>query len=134
MARFNVARPAIAAGAAWMLAGSAALAAAGADLAPIQPGLDYHSFANIEQFRITRIELNLRVDFVNKVLFGVVALQVKRLDPNATQLVLDTRDLDIRDVSEKPSNVMGALSTSETTWVSGPFMWTRRIRSWEAPW
>jgi leukotriene-A4 hydrolase len=121
MARFNVARPAIAAGAAWMLAGSAALAAAGADLAPIQPGLDYHSFANIEQFRITRIELNLRVDFVNKVLFGVVALQVKRLDPNATQLVLDTRDLDIRDVSEKPSNVMGALSTSETTWVSRPF-------------
>ena len=48
MARFNVMRPAIAAGAAWMLAGSAAFAAAGADLAPIQPGLDYHSFANIE--------------------------------------------------------------------------------------
>ena len=121
MARFNVARPAIAAGTAWMLAGSAALAAAGADLAPIQPGLDYHSFANIEQFRVTRLELNLRVDFMNKVLFGVVALQVKRLDPNATQLVLDTRGLDIRDVSEKPSNVMGALSKSETTWVSRPF-------------
>ena len=73
------------------------------------------------QFRVTRLELNLRVDFTNKVLFGVVALQVKRLDPNATQLVLDTRDLDIRDVSEKPTNVMGALSKSETTWVSRPF-------------
>jgi leukotriene-A4 hydrolase len=121
MARFNVLRPAIAAGAAWVLTGSAAFAAAGADLAPIQPGLDYHSFANIEQFRVTRLELNLRVDFMNKVLFGVVALQVKRLDPDATQLVLDTRDLDIRDVSEKPSNVMGALSKSETTWVSRPF-------------
>ena len=125
MMRSSVARPAIAAGALWLLTGSAATAgapaAAGSDLAPIQTGLDYHSFANIEQFRVTRIELDLRVDFPNKVLFGAVALQVKRLDPNATQLVLDTRDLDIREVSEKPSNVLGALSKSETTWVSRPF-------------
>jgi aminopeptidase N len=120
MMRSSVARPAIAAGAIWLLSGSAA-SAAGSDLAPIQSGLDYHSFANIDQFRVTRIELNLRVDFVNKVLFGAVALQVKRLDPSATQLVLDSRDLDIRDVSEKPSSVIGALSKSETTWVSRPF-------------
>ena len=26
------------------------------------PGLDYHSFANIEQFRVTHLELDLRVD------------------------------------------------------------------------
>jgi aminopeptidase N len=121
MMRPRVARPAIAAGAALTLMGSAALAAAGADLAPIQSGLDYHSFANVEQFRVTHIELNLRVDFANKVLFGVVALEIKRLDPTATQLVLDTRDLDIRDVTEKPSSVIGALSKSETTWVSRPF-------------
>jgi aminopeptidase N len=144
--RSRVARPALIAGAIGMLAGMAATASAAAtsgpaaaatstaatpaavatpvtssDLAPIQSGLDYHSFANIDQFRVTRVELNLRVDFVNKVLFGAVALQVKRLDPNATQLVLDSRDLDIRDVSEKPSSVIGALSKSETTWVSRPF-------------
>jgi aminopeptidase N len=95
--------------------------AAAPDLEPLQPGLDYHSFANIEQFRVTRVELNLRVDFRNKVLFGAATLEVKRLDPRATQLVLDTRDLDIRDVNEKPSNVLGALSKSETTWVSRPF-------------
>jgi leukotriene-A4 hydrolase len=95
--------------------------AAAADLEPIQPSLDYHSFANIEQFRVTRVELNLRVDFHNKVLFGAAALEIKRLDPRATQLVLDTRDLDIRDVSERPSNVLGALSKTETTWVSRPF-------------
>jgi len=108
--------------AAWVFvcAGSA-FAAAGADLAPIQTGLDYHSFANVEQFRVTHVELNLRVDFVNKVLFGEAALEIKRLDPRATELVLDTRDLDIRDVSEKPTNVLGALSKSETTWVSRPF-------------
>jgi leukotriene-A4 hydrolase len=95
--------------------------AAAVDLEPMQPSLDYHSFANVEQFRVTRVELNLRVDFRNKVLFGVAALEVKRLDPRATQLVLDTRDLDIRDVSERASNVLGALSKTETTWVSRPF-------------
>src|ERR1700679_1491027 len=74
--------------------------AAAADFEPIQPSLDYHSFANVEQFRVTRVELNLRVDFFNKVLFGAAALEVKRLDPRATELVLDTRDLAIRDGSE----------------------------------
>lgn len=121
MMRPRVARPAFATGAALTLMGSVALAASGTDLAPIQSGLDYHSFANTEQFRVTHLELNLRVDFINKVLFGVVALEIKRLDPAATQLVLDTRDLDIRDVTEKPSSVIGALSKSETPWVSRPF-------------
>jgi leukotriene-A4 hydrolase len=97
------------------------LSAARPDLAPLQSGLDYHSFANIEQFRVTHIELALRVDFHNKVLLGEAALEVKRLDPNATELVLDTHGLDIRDVSEKPTSVIGALAKSETTWVSRPF-------------
>ncbi len=120
--RSTVAQRAFTAGAAVMaLAASAAAAAAGPDLAPLQPGLDYHSFANVEQFRVTHVALNLRADFTNKVLFGVVALEIKRLDPNATQLVLDTRDLDVRDVSEKATHVLGALSKSETTWVSRPF-------------
>jgi leukotriene-A4 hydrolase len=97
------------------------LSAARPDLAPLQSGLDYHSFANIEQFRVTHIELALRVDFHNKVLFGEAALEVKRLDPNATELVLDTHGLDIREVSERPTSVIGALAKSETTWVSRPF-------------
>jgi aminopeptidase N len=109
----------------WPRAAVAAIACSSrvvaADLEPIQPSLDYHSFANVEQFRVMRVELNLRVDFHNKVLFGAAALEVKRLDPRATQLVLDTRDLDIRDVTERPSNVLGALSKTETTWVSRPF-------------
>jgi aminopeptidase N len=100
---------------------SRTLSAVRPDLAPLQSGLDYHSFANIEQFRVTHIELALRVDFHNKVLFGEAALEVKRLDPNATELVLDTHGLDIRDVSEKPTSVIGALAKSETTWVSRPY-------------
>ena len=97
------------------------LSAARPDLAPLQSGLDYHSFANIEQFRVTHIDLDLRVDFHNKVLFGEAALAVKRLDPNATELVLDTQGLDIREVSERPTSVIGALAKTETTWVSRPF-------------
>ena len=102
-------------------AAGAEAAAAATDLAPLQPGLDYHSFANVEQFRVTHLELNLRVDFTNKVLFGSVALEIKRLDPRATDLVLDTRELDVRDVEEKAANVLGATAKSQTTWVSRPF-------------
>ena len=82
-------------GVAGILLVCAAGVAAAADLNPIQSGLDYHSFANTEQFRVTHLELNLRVDFTNQVLIGVVALEIKRLDPTATELVLDTRDLDV---------------------------------------
>ena len=101
-------------------------AAAAAELAPIQSGLDYHSFANVEQFRVTRLELDLRVDPYFKTLRGVVGLQIKRLDPNATELVLDTRDLNVSDVTVKAQDVLGATSKSETTWVSRPFHFQKK--------
>jgi aminopeptidase N len=92
-----------------------------ADLAPIQPGLDYHSFANVDAFRITRLELDIRVDFANKQLHCVVGMAVKRLDPNATDLILDTRDLNVTDVMQKAQGVLGAMSKDETTWVNRPY-------------
>jgi leukotriene-A4 hydrolase len=108
-----------------MLAGSAH-AATTADLEPIQSGLDYHSFANIEQFRVTRLELDLRVDSGARVLRGVVGLSVKRLDPGATQLILDTRELTVTEVTEKAQGVLGAMSKTETTWVGRPFHFERK--------
>jgi len=108
-----------------LLAGSAA-AAAPPGLAPIQSGLDYHSFANIEQFRVTRLDLDLHVDFGARVLRGRVGLSVKRLDPGATQLILDSRDLTVTEVTEKAQGVLGALSATETTWVSRPFHFERK--------
>jgi leukotriene-A4 hydrolase len=98
-----------------------AVPAAGADLSPIEPGLDYHSFANVDQFRVTHIELDLRVDLEGKAISGVVALEIKRLDPRATQLVLDTKDLMINDVSQKSMDVLGATAKDQTIWVSRPF-------------
>jgi leukotriene-A4 hydrolase len=108
-----------------MLAGSAH-AATPADLAPIQSGLDYHSFANVEQFRVTHLELDLRVDSDARVLRGVVGLLVKRLDPGATQLILDTRDLTVTEVTEKAQGVLGATSKTETTWVGRPYHFERK--------
>ena len=111
------------------LAGSSLVATAAAqtgtlpasDLAPIQSGLDYHSFANIEQFRVTHLELDLRVDSTAKVLRGVVGLQIKRLNPGATELILDTRDINVAEVTQKAQDVLGATSKSETTWISRPY-------------
>jgi leukotriene-A4 hydrolase len=110
------------------LAGSvvAAGTAPAADLAPMQPGLDYHSFANVEQFRVTRLELDLRVDSFFKVVRGVVGLHIKRLDPNATELILDSRDLNVSDVTEKAQDVLGATSKGETTWVNRPYHFEKK--------
>jgi leukotriene-A4 hydrolase len=96
-------------------------AAPGADLTPIDAGLDYHSYANVDQFRVTHVELDLRVDLAGKVISGIVALEFKRLDPRSTQLVLDTKDLMINDVSQKATDVLGATAKNQTIWVSRPF-------------
>jgi len=98
-----------------------ALRAHGADPAPIEPGFDYHSFSNIDQFRVTHLELDLRVDLEGKTITGISALEFKRLDPRATQLVLDTKGLQVNDVSQKATDVLGATSKSQTIWVSRPF-------------
>ena len=103
------------------LAAAVAAAALGADTSPIEPGFDYHSFANVDQFRVTHVELDLRIDLEGKVISGVAALEFKRLDPRATQLVLDTKDLMVNDVSQKATDVLGATAKNQTIWVSRPF-------------
>src|SRR5271170_2105854 len=86
---------------------AAALPASGADLTPLDPGNDYHSYANVDQFLLRRVEIDVRVDLDNKDISGEVGLEFKRLDPRATQLVLDTKDLTIIGVSQKATDVLG---------------------------
>src|SRR5258708_29271232 len=95
--------------------------AASAVLSPIEPGLDYHSYANVDQFRVTHLELDLRVDLEGKEISGVVSLELHRVDPRATQLVLDTKDLMINDVRQKTTDVLGATAKNQTICVSRPF-------------
>ncbi|WP_346838623.1 M1 family metallopeptidase [Microbulbifer sp. SAOS-129_SWC] len=68
-----------------------------ADKAP-KPGVDYHSFANTDDYRVKHLDLDLNVDFSRKVLSGEARLQFKRLTKKNPPLVLDTRDLKIESV------------------------------------
>jgi leukotriene-A4 hydrolase len=104
-----------------LLLACAGTAASAADSSRVEPGFDYHSFANVDQFRVTHLELDLRVDLDFKTISGVVQLDLKRLDPRATQLVLDTKDLMIHNVNQKATDVLGATAKNQTMWVSRPF-------------
>ena len=82
---------------------------------------DSDSFATVDQFRVTHIALDLSVDFPSRVLRGSGGLEIKRLDPRAEQLVLDTRGLIIGEVSQLSTDIVGQTSKSEPIWVSRPF-------------
>ena len=73
------------------------------ELPPIEPGQDYHSFANVDQIRTRHLDLVLDVDFDRQVIDGEVTHHLERPDPTATTLVLDTRDLTIESVVAAPS-------------------------------
>ena len=62
-------------------------------------GTDPHSFAEYERVRIRHMSLDLEADMDRRVLSGHVLLDLERPDDTHRRLVLDTRDLDIQDVS-----------------------------------
>jgi aminopeptidase N len=66
---------------------------------PITLPRDVHSFARPEVARVTHVDLDLRADFTGQRLTGTAALDVQAA-PNATEIVLDTRDLTIRQVTD----------------------------------
>lgn len=80
----------------WLLAGCASLDEPAAP--PIEAGRDYHSYADPQVARTEHIDLDLQVDFAQRVLSGRATLTVA-LARGARDLVLDTRDLDIRAVA-----------------------------------
>jgi aminopeptidase N len=66
--------------------------------------LDVHSYANTHQFRVEHIALDLTVDFEQRRLIGEALLHFQRLDEAARTLVLDSRDLEIREVALIPAS------------------------------
>ncbi len=62
------------------------------------PAYDYFSFANTDAFVTEHLALDLDVDFEASVLRGSATLKMRRLDPAATEVILDTRDLGIGDI------------------------------------
>lgn len=60
---------------------------------------DIHSFARPDEARVTDVALDLRADLNARQLLGTATLTVERR-AGATQIVLDTRDLDIEKVAD----------------------------------
>ncbi|WP_226664526.1 M1 family metallopeptidase [Microbulbifer aggregans] len=69
-----------------------------ADKAAPESGVDYHSFANTNDYLVKHVDFDLTADFDNKVLSGQAILDLKVLNSKNKPLVLDTRDLDIKAV------------------------------------
>ena len=63
------------------------------------PGRDYFTFANTDQFVTEHLALDLNVDFGAEELRGFAMLSMRRLDEAATEVILDTRDLTIASVA-----------------------------------
>src|ERR1041385_1241166 len=59
---------------------------------------DPHSFSNPDEAVVKHLTLNLSVDFEKKILTGTAILDVE-LKNNASQIILDTRDLNIDKVT-----------------------------------
>jgi aminopeptidase N len=68
------------------------------------------TYANIDAFVTKHLLLDLTADFESKTLRGTAELQLERRDPQATELVLDTRDLQIH----KTETATGTESWSDT--------------------
>ncbi|MDR0184136.1 M1 family metallopeptidase [Lysobacter arvi] len=81
-------------------AGTAAKDAAAASTADQKTAaeVDEYSFAEPDKVRIDDLALELKVDFDQRQLGGSATYTLEWLDPKATQLVLDTRDLTIEKV------------------------------------
>ncbi len=59
---------------------------------------DHHSFANPDEVRLTHIDLDLDIDFDTETMSGTATMDVEFVDPEATEVVLDTRELTIESV------------------------------------
>jgi len=81
-----------------LLASCAVRPVADSAAAPLQSGRDYHTLANVDEFRVRHLALDLTVDFDSRRLAGGAELTVERIAGTSRTLVLDTRGLDVAAV------------------------------------
>jgi len=78
------------------------LAACSNDSVPVDdydPARDYFTFSNTSAVVTEHLALDLDVDFEARELSGFALLSMRRLEPTAAEVVLDTRDLSIASVA-----------------------------------
>jgi aminopeptidase N len=73
-------------------------------LPPVVVAAEPHSYAQPDQVQVKHIDLDLAVDFGKKVLSGTATLDLDWKNRQATQLVLDTRDLHISRIEAVDAN------------------------------
>jgi len=73
----------------------------------VKPGIerDIHSLANPAQVRVIHVNLDLTVVFERQTIQGTATLTIERLAPDATQLMLDSRALQIEETAVSPDGV-----------------------------
>jgi leukotriene-A4 hydrolase len=74
---------------------------------------DPHSYSHPEAARVTHLDLDLRVDFAARKLDGRASLRIVTR-PGERQLVLDTRDLDVRRVGVGAADTETRFSLGDT--------------------
>ena len=84
-----------------ILASAVICAACSENETTVDPALwqDRYSFANTGDFITSHLHLDLAVDFATEELHGSATLNIRRLNADATQVILDTRDLTITSAS-----------------------------------
>ncbi len=68
--------------------------------APVQYIRDVHSYARPEIARVHHVDLDLIADFETRTLQGEANLDISA-EPGATEIILDVRDLEIRDIRDE---------------------------------
>ena len=81
--------------------------------AEIKSGVDYHSLSNPGEMKVTHLDLDLTADFDAKRLKGSVTLTFDKLAADASELVLDTRDLEIQSVSANGESLAFTLDEAD---------------------
>ncbi len=95
-----------------MLTASLATAHAAPPDATAAANVAANTYSNVQQIRTKHIALDLAVDFKKSELAGTVTLQLERIDPAATQVILDTQGLDIAKAET---------SADDEVWLKAPF-------------
>lgn len=73
--------------------------------------IDDHTYGNLHEVDLKHLDLDLTVDFKAKSLKGFVDLSFDRLKENVSELILDTRDIDVSKVELNKND----------QWVAGEF-------------
>ncbi len=67
--------------------------------------LDTFTYANVEEIRVSHVDLDLTVDFEAKSLVGAAILTLNYVDAGARRLLLDTNDLAVAGVEARVNDV-----------------------------